>query len=121
ALRAPEAVIRYWAAVAALRAEILPDVASLLADSETVVRLAAAEVILRRGENSNAWNVIEAALKDATKSEGRLFAVNVLARLPRQAPARVLSVVGSLAKTVAAAGAENYTARAAEDLVRSAH
>ena len=119
ALRAPEAVIRYWAAVAALRAETLPDVTPLLRDAETVVRLAAAEAILRRGENANAWNVIEAALNDATRSEGRLFAVNVVARIPRQAPASVLSVIASLAKTSAANGAENYAARAAAYLVRS--
>jgi uncharacterized protein HemY len=112
-------VIRYWAAVAALRAETLPDVTPLLRDAETVVRLAAAEAILRRGENANAWNVIEAALNDATRSEGRLFAVNVVARIPRQAPASVLSVIASLAKTSAANGAENYAARAAAYLVRS--
>jgi hypothetical protein len=85
------------------------------------VRLAAAEAILRRGENVNAWNVIESALKDATKSEGRLFAMNVVARIPRSAPASVLSVIASLAKTSAASGAENYTARAAEYLMRSTH
>jgi len=121
ALRAPEAVIRYWAAVAALRAEELPDVTPLLSDVETAVRLAAAEAILRRGENVNAWNVIESALKDATKSEGRLFAMNVVARIPRSTPASVLSVIASLAKTSAASGAENYTARAAEYLMRSTH
>ena len=121
ALHAPEAVIRYWAAVAALRAETLPDVTPLLSDVETVVRLAAAEAILRRGENANAWSVIESALRDTTRSEGRLFAVNVLARIPRKAPASTLGVIASLAKTSAANGAENYTARAAEDLVRSAH
>ena len=118
ALRAPEAVIRYWAAVAALRAETLPDLAPLLGDPETVVRLAAAEALLRRSENANAWTVIEAALKDPEKSEGRLFAVNVVARIPRHAPVGVNNVIASLAKTSAANGAENYTARAAEALVR---
>jgi HEAT repeat protein len=119
ALRAPEAVIRYWAAVAALRAETLPDLAPLLGDPETVVRLAAAEALLRRGENANAWNVIEAALKDPEKSEGRLFAVNVVARIPRHAPVGVNNMIASLAKTSAANGAENYTARAAEAVMRS--
>ena len=39
ALRSPESVIRYWAAVAALRATTPPDVTALLADAEAVVRL----------------------------------------------------------------------------------
>ncbi len=118
ALRSPEPVIRYWAAVAALRATTPPDVTALLADAEPVVRLAAAEVILRRGDNAAAWSVVEAVLKDATKSEARLFAVNVVARIPRPAPTAIGTVLALLASSTAAGGGENYTARAAEHLIK---
>jgi arylsulfatase A-like enzyme len=118
ALRSPEPVIRYWAAVAALRATTPPDVTALFADAEPVVRLAAAEVVLRRGDNAAAWSVVEAVLKDATKSEARLFAVNVVARIPRPAPKAIVSVLALLASSTAAGGGENYTARAAEHLVK---
>jgi hypothetical protein len=118
ALRSPEPVIRYWAAVAALRATTPPDVTALFADAEPVVRLAAAEVVLRRGDNAAAWSIVEAVLKDATKSEARLFAVNVVARIPRPAPKAIVSVLALLASSTAAGGGENYTARAAEHLVK---
>jgi hypothetical protein len=118
ALRAPEAVLRYWGAVAAFRSTTPPDVALLLSDTEAVVRLTAAEVILRRNENVAAWAVVEAVLKDASSIEGRLFAVNVVARIPRPAPASIKAVLGQLAVSSAAGGGENYTARAAEDLIK---
>ncbi|PHX72383.1 MAG: sulfatase [Opitutia bacterium] len=118
ALRSPEPVIRYWAAVAALRATTPPDVTALLADAEPVVRLAAAEVMLRRGDNAAAWSVVEAVLKDATKSEARLFAVNVVARIPSPAPTAIGTVLALLASSTAAGGGENYTARAAEHLIK---
>ncbi len=118
ALRSPESVIRYWAAVAALRATTPPDVTALLADAEAVVRLAAAEVMLRRGDHAAAWAVVEAELKDAAKIEGRLFAVNVVARIPRPAPAAIGAVLAQLASSTVAGGGENYTARAAEHLIK---
>lgn len=118
ALRAPEAVLRYWGAVAAFRSTTPPDVAFLLLDNEAVVRLTAAEVILRRNENVAAWAVVESVLKDASSTEGRLFAVNVVARIPRPAPASIKAVLGQLALSSAAGGGENYTARAAEDLIK---
>ncbi len=118
ALRAPEPVLRYWGAVAALRAATPPDVTALLADAEPVVRLAAAEVLLRRGDHGPAWAVVEAVLNDGTKIEARLFAVNVVARIPRPAPASITAVLGRLAVSSSAGGGENYTARAAEDLIK---
>ena len=117
ALRAPEAVLRYWAAVAALRTVTPPAMTSLLADAESVVRLAAAEAILRRGDSAAAWSVIEVALNDATQPEGRLFALNAVARIPRAYPAAWKPLLEKLAASEAAAAAENYVARAAEDLV----
>ena len=118
ALRAPEPVLRYWGAVAALRAATPPDVTALLADAEPVVRLAAAEVMLRRADNGAAWAVVESVLNDGTKIEARLFAVNVVARIPRPAPVSITAVLGRLAVSSSAGGGENYTARAAEDLIK---
>lgn len=118
ALRAPEAVVRYWAAVAALGVGEAPAVAPLLADAEAVVRLAAAEVILRRGDDPAAWAVVAAELNNAAQTEGRLFAVNVVARIPRTPPPSIGAVLAKLAVASpgAGVGAENYIARAAEAL-----
>lgn len=120
ALRAPEPVVRYWAAVAALGTPEAIDVAPLLADAEAVVRLAAAEVILRRGDNAKAWAAIAAELGGAVSSEGRLFAVNVVARVPQTIPPAVRALLTQLVATPVSAGAENYTARAVEALLQSA-
>lgn len=120
ALRAPEAVLRYWGAVAAQRAAALPEMTPLLGDEQLVVRLAAAEAILRRGDSSAAWAVIEAALTEGTNVEGRLFTVNVVARVPRSAPASVKAILAQLVKSSSATGGENYLGHAAEDLLRIA-
>jgi hypothetical protein len=119
ALRTPNAVLRYWAAVAAFRADTLPEpMTSLLADAEPVVRLAAAEALLRRGENTEAWVPIEAALREGATPETRLFALNVVARIPRVPPQSLRELLVGLAASTAAAGAENYAARAAENFLR---
>lgn len=119
ALRAPEAVLRYWGAVAALRAAALPDaVALLLKDEQQVVRLAAAEVLLRKGDNPAAWDVIHRGIKEAANATERLFAVNVAARIP-SGPAETLkpTLRAIMAAPVPKAGGENYTARAVDDLL----
>lgn len=117
ALRAPEAVLRYWGAVGALRATTLPEMKALLSDPQSVVRLAAAEVILRRGDNHAAWTVVETGLKDE-QAENRLFAVNIVARIPRTAPAGVGAILAGLASSTTVAGGENYLARASEALLK---
>ena len=119
AMRAPNALLRYWATVAALRAEALPAMAPLLADTEPVVRLAAAEALLRRGENPAAWAPVEAALKESGKPEIRLFALNVTARIPRTPPAAVRELIGALAAPAVTTGPENYGARAAQSWLQS--
>jgi len=120
ALHAPQAVLRYWGAVAALRSATPPDVTALLDDAELVVRLAAAEVILFHGENPAAWAVVEAALKDASHSESRLFALNVVTRLPRTAPAEIMAVLRQIATKSATKGEGDqvYAERAAKYLIR---
>lgn len=119
ALRAPEAVVRYWGAVAALRAAALPDaVAGLLKDEQSVVRLAAAEALLGKGENAAAWDVIHRGIKEAANATERLFAVNVAARIPG-GPAAALkpTLQAIMAAPAPKGGGENYTARAVEDLL----
>ncbi|MBC7369776.1 MAG: sulfatase [Undibacterium sp.] len=116
ALRAPESMVCYWAAVVALGGGEDFEVAPLLADTEAVVRLAAAEAILRRGDDPKAWAVVAAELNHAAQAEGRLFAVNVVARIPRTPPQSIRAALAKLAVASAGAGAENYIARAAEAL-----
>lgn len=119
ALRAPEAVLRYWGAVAALRAAVLPEnAAALLTDEQLVVRLAAAEVVLGKRSDATAWAVIERGLKEAANPAERLFAINVAARIAGGPPAMLkptLEVI--LAVPPPKDGGEDYTARAVEDLL----
>lgn len=117
ALRAPEALRRYWGAVAALAAKTLPDMKPLLADDEPVVRLAAAEAMLQRGENVAARAVVEAGLK-AKQGEERLFAVNVATRLPGKLPAAWRAILQGLDDPKVTAGSAGYAMRAAHDLLQ---
>ncbi|MCX6950976.1 MAG: sulfatase [Verrucomicrobia bacterium] len=119
ALRAPEAVLRYWGAVAALRAAALPEpMDALLKDEHLVVRLAAAEAVLGRRNDPAAWEVIRLGLAEAKDPTERLFAVNVAARI-KGGPAPVLkpALEAIMAAPAPKGGGENYTARAVEDLL----
>jgi N-sulfoglucosamine sulfohydrolase len=120
ALRADNPVQRYWAAVATHGAKSLPDLTSLLKDEQAVVRLAAAESILRRDANASAWTVIEQVLKGETRDGNNLalFALNVVARIPREIPESVHSAITTLQKAKGAGKGENYAARALEHLVK---
>jgi arylsulfatase A-like enzyme len=117
ALHAPETLVRYWGVVAAQRAATLPVIAALLADNASIVRLATAEALLRRGENPAAWAAIEHEFAEGRQPEARLFALNVLARLPRAYPAAWRPRLARLAAAPATAGTASYLARAAEDLL----
>ena len=83
------------------------------------MQLAAAEALLRRGENSAAWAPVEAALKESGKPEIRLFALNVTARIPHAPPASVRELIGALAAPAVTTGPENYGARAAQTWLQS--
>jgi uncharacterized sulfatase len=120
ALRSRETLVRYWGVVAAQRAATLPAIAGLLDDEASVVRLATAEALLRRGENSAAWAAIERDMAEGRQPEARLFALNVLARLPRTYPGAWRPQLAKIAATTATAGTESYLARAAEDLLQHA-
>ncbi len=111
---------RYWAVVASHAAKTLPDLTPLLKDEQAVVRLAAAEAILRRAASEPAWAVIEQVLK-TERGEGNnlvLFALNVAARIPRELPASITATVTTMAKSKAQGKGENYTARAVEELLK---
>jgi len=116
ALRSPQALLRYWGAVAALSAETLPDLKPLLSDDEVVVRLAAAEAILRRGDNAAARAVVEAGFQDKLP-EARLFAINVAARLPGEMPAAWRPIIKRLDDPKKTKNPEAYVMRAAADLL----
>jgi hypothetical protein len=105
--------------VAALRAATVPDtMAGLLKDEQAVVRLAAAEALLRKGENPVAWEVIHRGIKEASNATERLFAVNVAARVPSGPIAALKPTLQAImAAPAPKAGGENYTARAVEDLL----
>ena len=51
--------------------------------------------------------------------EGRLFALNVVARLPRAFPAERRPMLKRLAASPGTGAMDNYLGRAAEDLVRN--
>jgi N-sulfoglucosamine sulfohydrolase len=117
ALRSPEPLFRYWAAVAALKMAEPSALESLLGDSVAVVRIAAAEVILRRGESAPAWAALAKSLATTASAEERLFALNIVARVSRPRPPEISALITGLAASSAEKGAENYVARAAETLM----
>ena len=117
AVRAPETLLRYWGVVAAQRATTLPDLVPLLADDASVVRLAAAEALLRRAENPAAWAVIDRELADDRPRLSRLFALDVLTRLPRAFPASMRPRLKLMTTAETNGEGENYLPRAAEDLL----
>lgn len=83
ALGHPNAVIRYWGALAALRSGASPDeLAARLSDSDASVRLAAAAAILRRRDDPAAWQVLADALRPECSDEEKLAAQNFLTLLP---------------------------------------
>ncbi len=116
ALRSPEPLFRYWAAVAALKMAAPLVIEPLLDDPVPVVRIAAAEVILRRRESGPAWAALAKSLAATASSEERLFALNTIARVPRTRPLEITTLVTGLAAPSTEKGADNYVARAAESL-----
>ena len=81
-------MVRYWGTMVAIRA---PGAAPaglerLLADAEPMVRLGAAQALLRRGDSAAAWQVIAECLAPKNSSELRLATLNVIT-LPSKWPA----------------------------------
>jgi arylsulfatase A-like enzyme len=112
----PMPVVRYWAAVAALRSKSTYAV-QLLDDRDPVVRVTAAEALLRENENAPAMHVIEAAIQQTQQPELCLFALNSLARSPRSPTKALRPKLGQLAASDDFLGFDYYLARAARPLL----
>lgn len=116
ALGDPLPAVRYWAALAALRApvSIVTSLAPLLHDDSPSVRLAAAYAMAHHGEGTAAWPVLAAALDAGQDANIRLESLNYLTRLPD----RPVSLNPLIEATIGPpAPGENYVARAAEYLL----
>jgi arylsulfatase A-like enzyme len=118
ALADPVPAIRYWGAVAALRApqSVVADLAPLLKDPSGSVRVAAAFATARHGGQAAAWPVFAATLAPAHSTELQLEALNYLTLLPDR-PATLRPLFEAAARSEARRGGENYVARAAEHLL----
>jgi arylsulfatase A-like enzyme len=121
ALRAPEPMLRYWAAVAAQNAGLAAaDLAPLLDDADPSVRLAAAEARLRREDDPKAWEVIARVIRQPALPEEQLFALNTLIRIRRPLPDSLRPMLVQLQALDPAAGEmNNYLARIAGDVLRA--
>jgi arylsulfatase A-like enzyme len=118
ALGDPLPAIRYWAALAALRApdSVTADLAPLLKDSVGAVRAAAAFATARHGGGTTAWPVLAAVIGKDQSAELRLEGLNFLTLLPDR-PASLRPLYEANAKSEARNGGENYAARAADYLL----
>ena len=108
--------VRYWAALAALRAPktVVTELAPLLSDSTASVRLAAAFATARQGAGDAAWPILAAGLGAKTTADIRLEALNYLTLLPAR-PDSFKPLYESAAKD--SGTGENYVARAADYLL----
>ncbi len=122
ALADPLAVVRYWGATGALRAPVarplLADLEARLVDSDPMVRLAAAQALLRSGDSAPAWKIIADCLAPENPSELRLTALNVITLQDRW-PASLDAIIAVPGSGMGRDG-ENYVARAAEYLLNGA-
>lgn len=117
ALRDSLPTIRYWGALAALRApkSVTTELAPLLVDPVPSVRVAAAFVSARHGAGNAAWPIFAAALGAGSRMEVRLEALNFLTLLPDW-PKSLDSAIAASAQ-VDTRGGENYVSNAAQFLV----
>ena len=108
--------IRFWGALAALRApqSVAADLMPLLRDTSGSVRLAAAFVMARHGRADDAWPILAAALVPSQSAELRLEALNYITNLPNR-PASLRPAIA--ANTKVGASGEDYAARAAAYLL----
>ena len=117
-IHAPSPLLRYWGAVTARRAKELPaDFAKLLADSDPVVRVAAAETLLRRETHAAAWRVLADELNAADAPMLPLFTLNALAHLSRPYPDPIPARVRKLARPGEEVKADDLVVRASRPLL----
>jgi arylsulfatase A-like enzyme len=117
ALQDPLPVVRYWGAIAAIRASAVSAAAieKALGDAEPMIRVAAAQALLRRGESASAWRAIEGGLAPANSAELRLAALNVITLQPKWPDS--LKPLIKAAGAGSSRGGENYASRAADFLL----
>lgn len=111
------AVLRYWAAVAALVRPEAFDARTLLDDADATVRLAAAEAVLRQGGDQTALQVVEKAVRQKELPELCLFALNVLERLPGKPPSGLRPLLGEFSAFEGDGGMDYYISRASRLLL----
>jgi HEAT repeat protein len=76
--------VRLWAIIASQQLATLPaglDLQAALADAQPMVRIAAVEALMRRGENRTAMKTLASILIETKDWQIRLAALNVIARL----------------------------------------
>ncbi|MBX3738504.1 MAG: sulfatase [Candidatus Didemnitutus sp.] len=113
----PLPVVRYWAAVATLRGGPSSVTATLLHDADPVVRLTAAAGALRHADAADAWQEFENAIRQTQRPELRLFALDSLARIERNAPKSLAALLGPLSASDVFGGFDYYNARLARLLL----
>ncbi|MEN9402081.1 MAG: hypothetical protein RL091_784 [Verrucomicrobiota bacterium] len=120
ALHDPLAVLRYWAATCLQGPTAATAARPLLSDAEPVVRLAAAEILLRESDDTPAWAVLEQELKKPRSPETALLALNIAERVPRPFPSAWRALLTPLAQRAATtSGTESYVTRAAQSLLNT--
>jgi arylsulfatase A-like enzyme len=118
ALRDPLAAVRYWAATCLQGPTAAAAARPLLSDAEPVVRLAAAEILLRDADDAPAWAAIGEELGHTSSPETKLLALNIAERLPRPYPSAWRAILTPLAQRAATtSGTESYITRAAQSLL----
>lgn len=119
AANSSNALLRYWAAVLSMSAkEGLPVGKRLLNDSESVVRITAAEAILRERPDPAAWEVLAAALRDPLL-EMRLFTLNTAERVPGKFSAVMKPVLEEIAESRTSQGTLMQSGRLAQRLLET--
>ncbi len=119
AAKSSHPLLRYWAVVLSLSTKRgLAELDSMLNDAEPVVRITAAEAILRRRSDAAAWEALISASRDPLL-EMRLFALNTAERVPGTFPIAMKPVLEEIAKSRAAQGTLMQSGRLAQRLLEN--
>lgn len=104
-------IVRTWAAV-------LAPAEALLSDPDAMVRLGAAEGLLRSGDHAGAWAELARTMQAPASPEHLLYALNLAARRPGAPPAAWRAQLAELARgSEDTSGMESYVTRCAQELL----
>jgi N-sulfoglucosamine sulfohydrolase len=107
----PSPIVRTWGAV-------LAPAEFLLSDPDPMVRLGAAEGLLRAGEHAGAWVELTRAVDEPASPAHLLYALNLAARKPGAPPAAWHTRLAALAQgSEGTSGMESYVTRCAQELL----